>query len=194
MSKRLEDFIGDNREEFDDLVPRAGIWDNISKELDAWEAEQLPKKREAKTFSLGFVLRVAAMIIVVMGIGFGVYVQSQKNSNGQTAEVDLKSINPTYAKQQAQYASLIETRKIELKQVAKFDPQLYNEFSNELAKMQANYKKLSTDLATSPNQERVLRAMIRNLQVQSEVLNQQLSVIEQFNQSKKQQQNGTKDI
>jgi hypothetical protein len=60
--------------------------------------------------------------------------------------------------------------------------------------MQANYKKLSTDLATSPNQERVLRAMIRNLQVQSEVLNQQLSVIEQFNQSKKQQQNGTKDI
>jgi cell division protein FtsB len=193
MSKRLEDFIGDNREEFDDLVPRADIWNNISKELDAWEAE-MPKKREAKTFSLGFVLRVAAMIIVVMGIGFGVYVQSQKNNNGQTAEVDLKSISPAYAKQQAQYASLIETRKIELKQVAKFDPQLYNEFSNELAKMQANYKKLSTDLATSPNQERVLRAMIRNLQVQSEVLNQQLSVIEQFNQSKKQQQNGTKDI
>jgi hypothetical protein len=58
--------------------------------------------------------------------------------------------------------------------------------------MDANYKKLNTDLATSPNQERVLRAMIRNLQIQTEVLNQQLSVIEQFNQSKKDQQNGTK--
>jgi hypothetical protein len=44
------------------------------------------------------------------------------------------------------------------------------------------------DLATSPNQERVLRAMIRNLQIQTEVLNQQLDVIEQFNEFKKQQE------
>ena len=31
---------------------------NIAKELDAWDEEQqVPKKREAKTFSLGFVLK-----------------------------------------------------------------------------------------------------------------------------------------
>jgi hypothetical protein len=191
MSKRLEDFISNNKEEFDDLEPRADIWNNISKELDAWDEEQiLPKKREPKTFSLGFVLRVAAMIVVVMGIGFGVYIQSQKSSE----EVDLAAINPTYAKQQMQYASLIATKRTELKAIAKFDPELYKEFSAEITKMQATYKKLNTDLATSPNQERVLRAMIRNLQIQTEVLNQQLSVIEQFNQSKKDQQNGNQDI
>lgn len=191
MSKRLEDFISNNKEEFDDLEPRADIWNNISKELDAWDEEQqLPKKREAKTFSLGFVLRVAAMIVVVMGIGFGVYVQNQKSSEG----VDLAAINPTYAKQQLQYASLIATKRVELKQIAKYDPELYKEFSAEITKMQTTYKKLNTDLATSPNQERVLRAMIRNLQIQTEVLNQQLSVIEQFNQSKKDHQNGNQDI
>jgi hypothetical protein len=191
MSKRLEDFISNNKEEFDDLEPRADIWNNISKELDAWDEEQkLPKKRGAKTFSLGFVLRVAAMIVVVMGISFGVYIQSQKSSE----EVDLAAINPTYAKQQMQYASLIATKRTELKAIAKFDPQLYKEFSAEITKMQATYKKLNTDLATSPNQERVLRAMIRNLQIQTEVLNQQLTVIEQFNQSKKDQQNGNQDI
>ena len=192
MSKRLEDFMKDNREEFDDLQPGAEIWDNISKELDTWEAEHLPKKHDAKTFSLGFVLRVAAMIIVVMGIGFSVYIQSQKPSGG--GEINLAEINPAYAKEQMHYASLIETKKVELKQIAKFDPQLYNEFNNELIKMQANYKKLNADLASSPNQERVLRAMIRNLQVQTEVLNQQLSVIAQFNKSKKEHENGTKDI
>jgi hypothetical protein len=191
MSKRLEDFISNNKEEFDDLEPRADIWNNISKELDAWDEEQeLPKKREEKTFSLGFVLRVAAMIVVVMGIGFGIYIQSQKSSE----EVDLVAINPTYAKQQVQYASLIATKRTELKAIAKFDPQLYKEFSAEITKMQTTYKKLNKDLATSPNQERVLRAMIRNLQIQTEVLNQQLSVIEQFNQSKKDQQNGNQDI
>ena len=189
MSKRLEDFISNNREEFDDLEPRADIWNNIAKELDAWEEVQPLKKREAKTFSLAFVLKVAASVIVVMGLGFGLYLKSQK-----TAGVDLADINPTYAKQQVHYASVIEGQCTRLKLVAKFDPQLYKEFNAELIKMDANYKKLNIDLATSPNQERVLRAMIRNLQIQTEVLNQQLSVIEQFNQSKKDHQNENKDI
>ncbi|MBB5397853.1 hypothetical protein [Mucilaginibacter sp. AK015] len=188
MSKRLEDFMSSNREEFDDLEPRADIWNNIARELDAWE-EAAPKKREAKTFSLGFVLKVAASVIVVMGLGFAVYLKGQ-----HTATVNLADINPTYARQQMHYASMIESKRTRLKLVAKFDPQLYNEFTADLKKMDANYKKLNIDLATSPNQERVLRAMIRNLQIQTEVLNQQLSVIEQFNQSKKDHQNENKDI
>ncbi|MBK0380233.1 hypothetical protein [Mucilaginibacter segetis] len=191
MSKRLENFISDNREKFDDLQPSDDIWGNIEKELDMWEASQLPKKRGARTFSLGFVLRVAAIIIVIMGVGFGVYIQSQKTEN---TNIKLADINPTYAKQQIQLVSAINTKRIELKQVAKFDPQLYQEFNNDIAKIQENYKKLTKDLATSPNQERILRAMIRNLQIQTEVLNQQLSVIEQFNQSKKDQRNEIKSI
>lgn len=190
MSKRLEDFMSSNRDEFDELEPRADIWNNIAKELDTWhEEQQLPKKREAKTFSLGFVLKVAASVIVVMGLGFGLYLKNQKPADG----VNLADINPTYAKQQVHYASVIEGQRTRLKLVAKFDPELYREFNAELIKMDANYKKLNIDLATSPNQERVLRAMIQNLQIQTEVLNQQLSVIEQFNQSKK-DQHENKDI
>jgi hypothetical protein len=60
--------------------------------------------------------------------------------------------------------------------------------------MDSTYNKLNKDLSTSPNQERVLRAMIRNLQIQSEILNQQLEVIEQINQTKKEQSNDTKNI
>jgi hypothetical protein len=191
MSKRLEIFMSEHRDKFDDLEPRADIWANISKELDAWDEEQqLPKKREAKTFSLGFVLRVAAMVIIVMGIGFGEYLKIQKTGEG----VDYAAINPTYAKQRVHYTSLIATKRTELKEVTKFDPQLYQEFSAEIIKLQATYKKLNADLATSPNRQRVLRAMIRNLQIQTEVLNQQLSVIQQYNQSKNEQQNENKDI
>jgi hypothetical protein len=188
MSKRLEDFMENNREQFDDLQPSADLWNKIAKELDTWEEKQ-PKKREAKTFSLGFVLKVAATIVVVMGIGFTLYLKNQKADG-----INLADINPTYAKQQVHYASVIENQRSRLKLVAKFDPQLYNEFSGEIAKMDANYKKLKIDLATSPNQERVLRAMIRNLQIQTEVLNQQLSVIEKFKDSKKDQQHENKDI
>jgi hypothetical protein len=60
--------------------------------------------------------------------------------------------------------------------------------------MDSTYNRLNKDLATSPNRERVLRAMIRNLQIQSEILNQQLGVIEQLNQTKREEKNDTKNI
>ncbi len=179
MSKRLEEFIRQNREEFDDLEPRAGLWSHIEENLP--EQFTPAKKREAKTFTLGFVLRVAAIIIVVMGIGFIFYLRSERPQG-----VDLAGINPEYARQQMHYASLVEAKRTEVKAIAKTDPHLYREFSSEINKMDSTYKKLNHDLATSPNQERVLRAMIRNLQIQTEVLNQQLQVIEQFNQFKSQ--------
>lgn len=186
MSKRLEDFMKMNREEFDDLEPSADLWSKIEMHLPA-EGTLLnsePKKREARTFSLGFVLRVAAMIVVVMGVGFAVYLHNQKQ-----APIDLASINPVYAQQHAKYASLIEQKRTEIKSIAKSDPQLYHEFSGEIAKMDSTYKQLNEELPTSPNQERVLKAMIKNLQIQTMVLNQQLSIIEQYNKTEKEPEN-----
>jgi hypothetical protein len=187
MSKRLEDFIKTNSAEFDELEPGNDLWARIEKKLPATEAA-LPKK-EAQTFSLGFVMRVAAIIIVVMAIGFGFYIKNPK-----PASVSLATVNPEYAKQQVHYASLIQSRRKELKVLTKSDPELYNEFSAEIAKMDSTYKKLNNDLQTSPNQEYVLRAMIRNLQIQTEVLNQQLQVIEQFNEQQNKAQHETKNI
>ena len=187
MSKRLEDFIKDNKDEFDEIEPSADLWSKIEKHLPP--VVEMPKKREAKTFSLNFVLRVAAMIVVVMSIAFGLYLKNQKKGG-----IDYAAINPQYAKQQMHYASLVETKRTELKAIAKTDPQLYSEFTSEIAQMDSVYKKLNRDLLTSPNQEEVLRAMIRNLQVQTEVLNQQLNVIENYNQMKQEQKNDEKNI
>ena len=145
-----------------------------------------PKKNEAKTFSLGFVLRIAASVIVVMGVSFVFYLRKQNNT------VNYASINPVYAQQQVQYTKLIANKRIELQTIAKTDPELYKEFSAETAKMDSVYHKLNSDLPNSPNPELVLRAMIKSLEIQTQVLNQQLSIIEQYNQMKK--QNESKSI
>jgi len=186
MSKRLEEFIKANHDEFDDLEPSAGLWNKIEEKLPN---EFNSKGNEKKTFSLGFVMRIAATIIVVMSIGFVFYLRNEKSG-----KINLAAINPAYAQQQKHYASLVSNKLNELKTLSKSDPQLYKEFSTEIAKMDSTYKKLNNDLATSPNREAVLLAMIRNLQIQAEVLNQQLNVIEQFNQMKKEQPNESKDI
>lgn len=187
MSKRLEDFMKANRKEFDDLEPSADLWSRIEKHLPA--EGTAPQKKEAKTFSLAFVLKVAASIIIVMGVGFFVYVRNEKKQ-----PLDYASINPAYAKQQMHYTSLVESKRSELRSLTQDDPEMYKEFSAELAKMDSTYKKLNAELANSPNRELVLQAMIRNLQAQTEVLNQQLNVIQHYNQMKKEQENENKSI
>lgn len=184
MSMRLEEFVKTNREEFNDLEPSPDVWNRIERGLPTQSGHQ--KKNEKRSFSLGFVLRVAAIVIMVMGVGFVIYLRSNNN------KVNYASINPVYAKQQIHYTALIADKRNELKNVSQSDPQLYKEFIAETAKMDSAYRKLNNDLITSPNPELVLRAMIRNLEIQTEVLNQQLNVIEQYNQMKK--QNESKNI
>jgi hypothetical protein len=185
MSKRLEDFIRQHKNDFDDHKPVADLWQKIEKQLPA----EVKTIKPQKSFSLGFVLRIAAGIILVMAVGFVFYLQKQHQQ-----PVDLAQINPEYAQQQMRYASEVESKRTEIKAIAKTDPELYREFSLVLTGMDQSYKKLNQELQNSPNQERILRAMIRNLKVQTELLNQQLQVIEEYNQSKKQTQDGTKNI
>jgi hypothetical protein len=90
--------------------------------------------------------------------------------------------------------SMVQSKRSELKSLTQNYPEMYEEFSKEIAKMDSTYKRLNSELAGSPNQEAVLQAMIRNLQMQTEVLNQQLNIIEHYNQMKKDEKNETKGI
>ena len=139
---------------------------------------------------MGFVLRVAATIIVIMSISFVLYLRNERAGNS----INLAAINPEYAQQQVHYVKLISDKRTELKKLSGSNPELYAEFSSEIAQMDSTYKRLNKDLATSPNREVVLRAMIQNLRVQTEALNQQLMVIEQYNQMTKEQKNESKSI
>jgi hypothetical protein len=187
MSKRLEGLIKEHREEFDDLEPSADLWAKIEKQLPPQFNES--KKREAKTFSLGFVLRVAAAVVVVMSVCFALYLRGARKQG-----IDLAAINPVYAKQQVRYTSLIESKRLQLKSVAKSQPELYRQFTSQIAEMDSTYKELSNELPTSPNQELVLKQMIKNLEIQTQVLTQQLKVFAQYNEMRNEENNDSKNI
>lgn len=188
MKDRLEDFIRGNKKEFDQFEPPAAIWDKIEQQLDEKPTIYSAEEKKEKVVRLSFLLKVAATIIIVLGVGLWGY-QYQKAEFS-----DLSNIDPQLAKQQVHYASLIEGKRIELKQIEKEEPQLYSEFSSEIRKMDVSYQKLKSDLPGSPNQEETVKAMIRNLQIQTELLNQQLIIIQQINDIKKEQKNGTQQI
>lgn len=187
MSNRLEHFIKDNKKEFDLFEPPIDLWDRIDSQL---EETKKAARRPEKVIRLSMLLRVAASLILVMSLGILLWNYRQDTPEG----VNLSNIDPQMARQQIQYASLIEIKRSELKRIEKEEPELYKTFSAELKKMDASYEKLKSELPQSPNQERTVKAMIRNLEIQLEVLNQQLLIIQQINELKQEEKDETQVI
>ncbi|NEU09008.1 hypothetical protein GZH53_11850 [Flavihumibacter sp. R14] len=185
MEERVQNFIRENKREFDFAEPPAGLWEKIEKGLDT---KQTTTPKASRVVKLSFLLQLAASLAVIVAAGLFLWQYQYKQAT------DLANIDPGLAKQQVHYASVIEIKRSELKRIEKEEPQLYQEFSSEIRKMDESYQRLKRDLPGSPNQEETVKAMIRNLQIQAEVLNQQLNVIKQINDSKKQQNDETQSI
>ena len=185
MSGRLENFIRNNRKEFDIEEPPAGLWDRIEAGLTDYQKKN---PRKEWVVRLSFIIRAAAVFFVVLAAGIILFQYSKKETEA------VSNINPQLAQQQVYYTALIEEKRNELERIGKDDPALYQEFSSEIKKMDESYQKLKKDLPASPNQEATVRAMIKNLQIQIQVLNQQLQIIEQVNQFKENNHNGTQSI
>ncbi|HEY0054587.1 MAG TPA: hypothetical protein VGB63_04450 [Pedobacter sp.] len=185
MKEKLENFIKSNRKQFDEFEVPETIWNRIEVGLNE-QAKTEPSK-QVRTLSFGWV-KIAATIAIVLTVGLILW-QYQK-----TSVADISRINPQLAKQQYYYASVIQEKQDELKQIKKDDPALYKEFSTEINVIEENYLKLKKNLSTSPNREETVKAMIRNLQIQIQILNEQLKIIDRVNQIKKEYKHETKSI
>jgi hypothetical protein len=107
----------------------------------------------------------------------------------------LNELNPTYAKEVYHFTQLIELKQSELKQIEKEHPELYLQFVKDINRLDSSYQALKTELPKNANRELLLEAMIQNLKLQSELLNQQLSIIKQLNQKNtKENENVSKSI
>ncbi len=178
MSKELESFITENKLLFDDLEPSNNIWDKIEKQLD----EDCAKQNKIKQMKPWYkVLKVAIFLLVTFGVALlGVEYEKYHNQF-------ISSINPQFAKQELQFASVIELKQSQLELVKRKNPSLYKSFAFEQEKLETEYTDLKKEIKNSPNQDRVIKAMVMNLQLQIDLLNQQLSV---FKEIKKMERNG----
>ncbi len=191
MSNKLEQFIRDNREQFDGDEPRPQVWSALEKQLAT------PEKK-GKVLAMKFLrIGIAAAILVLAGIGvfylaFDKTGESVPVAQGQSDNKNpvpaedkmLEEISPTYAKEVYHFTQLIELKQTELKQIEKDNPELYKQFISDINKLDSSYFALKKELPANPNREQLLEAMIQNLRLQTELLNQQLFIIKQIKQSK----------
>ena len=190
MSNRLEDFIKENRGAFDSEEPRSQLW----RDLQSKVAET---KTDERVMHLNFLRWTAAAAVVIMIVGTFYMVFNSETSPTSitkttsttpvTPDQVLNELNPTYAKEVYHFTELIELKQSELKQIEKEHPELYQQFVKDINKLDSSYQALKTELPKNANRELLLEAMIQNLKLQTELLNQQLSVIKQLNQKNKQE-------
>lgn len=198
----LERFVRDNREAFDDREPPNDLWQRIEtglgKSTDPHASnEPTPTGTEQAGLSptmpftqihrnnriLGRWLtswQAAAAVAVLLLVG-GAYFLNHRYGVASHPEVAVAA-GPTYASEVAQYTRLISAKRMELRQMTESNPALYDEFATDLDRLERSYKSLKADLPTNPNQETLIQAMIQNLQIQINLLNEQLRVIQRINQ------------
>jgi hypothetical protein len=180
MSNKLKKFIWDNRKAFDNETPSGKVWENI-------EASFSPKKK--KKFILTPVYKwsmAAAAMLILAGSAYFMFIKKPVETTVVAkAETDINTVDPAYAKEINQFAKLIDTKQEELKTLAKEQPELYRKFTLAINQLDSSYNTLKNQLSATPNREMLLEAMIQNLQLQLNVLNQQLNIIHQIKESKK---------
>jgi hypothetical protein len=189
MSNRLEKFVQDNRDAFDGDEPRPQLWRDLQQNL----AES---KKDERIFHLSFLRWTTAAAVVIMIVGMFYYMNRNSvetthpivahNTNPvapATPDQILNELNPTYAQQVSHFTELIELKQNELKQIGKEHPELYHQFVRDINKLDSSYQALKLELPRNANRELLLETMIQNLKLQSDLLNQQLLIIQKINQS-----------
>jgi len=189
MSRKLKDFIDENRRAFDDELPSASAWPQIEKTIGA--------KKPVKHLSLRSIYKWSAAAAVFFILATGIYfiVKGKNEKNNSTVKTldpvinngnkgDIDHIAPEYAAEAKKIYQSIELQQQQLKQMAKEQPQLYSQFAQDLAALDSSYRVLKTQAIQTPSREVLIKAMLQNLQLQAELLSKQLMIIHEFNNNK----------
>ncbi len=186
--KGLEQFIRQNREEFDRYEVPVGLWEKIADQL---EEEEEPDRKKPKVIKIPTrnLWRVAAAVLLIVGI-YGVIRLNDSTTSPESAEaVALQKINPELAEAEVYYTRMIEQKKEEIAHLASQESNLDEEFYQDLEELDSMYIGLKEELYQMPTQERVMEAMIQNLQTRIEILNRQLEILQKIKNLKNGQKN-----
>ncbi|MNI76299.1 hypothetical protein D3C73_1325210 [compost metagenome] len=124
-------------------------------------------------------MSTAAAIVVVIGLAL-LYTVKTQNS-----DLEIADVSASYAKKEVHFAGLITEKRDSLAIFASANPELYKKFTADLRKLDEDYERLKSELPTSPNQTFVVKAMVKNREIQLQLLKQQLLIINQVDDYKR---------
>ena len=160
--ERLEKFVIQNRDELDMAVPSLKVWAEIDKNLE---------RKSAKPRSLWGFVRVAAAVVILLGVGSMIGVNlSESNSVAGLAEVA-----PEYADLEHYYNSQIDKK---VKQLASYRHDVY--VQEDLRQLDEVFTELRNELEIAPKgaEEKIIQMMIENYETKIAILERVLEKIQ----------------
>lgn len=159
MKDSLKDFIDQHREEFDNRIPSDNAWAKIQTEIN-------PKR---KVFLTAVSIWRAAAILF---FGLSLYLYAT-NNYGQKKEVaklqtEFRDLESFYGSQIAEKVEFIDKLETGYED---------DQFTQDVQKLDAMYEVLREEMKSSPS-EKVKDALILNMLIRIDLLNQQIQKLE----------------
>ncbi len=163
---RLEEFVKDHRDEFDDLMPKKDLFSEISKS----------DKKMITLSNWKIVGRIAAALII-FSLGFAlneIISESGGERNAGIAVdengVESDSVMMAFEEMQVYYTSQINTVKNDIILLSNSDQEISNELDLQMNEFNHVFKELMADLREQANDEDVIEAMILNYRAKLRLL------------------------
>ena len=160
----LEKYIADHRSDFDSESPPPMVWMNIEKALGKEEKEA--KVVPMKTPTIMRIMQVAAMFVVVMGVGLLIGLQL---SDGRSAGYDSNPNLQEFVEAERHYSKQIDKMWTAVK-VSGVEEQ--NSIQEDLNALDEVYQDLRNELLndSGQNTDEVVNAMIENYRTKIDIL------------------------
>lgn len=179
---RLEEFINNNRADFDDAMPSLKVWARLDKAL---EQQQAQSHRRPWT-----MMRVAAAVLVLLTIGGigGLYLGKMQNS---VSPEQVANISPEAAEAERYYTAQFQEK---YQQLAKYDAEV-NTLNADFEQIDKATQDLKKELLNVPkgSEEQVVRNLIQSYQLKLRILERVLERVQpvQSTQQEKSQNHET---
>ncbi|MEQ9403411.1 MAG: hypothetical protein RIM99_07500 [Cyclobacteriaceae bacterium] len=159
MGDQLEQFIIKNKESFNDETPSEKVWREIDKKM----------RRQNRFLQIAW--KVAAVLFMVSTIYLLVDRTNSENFEGA-------QLSNEFQQAEDYYTQMISMKRTEIQE--KLTPEQQSEFLQEIDQLDELYTELKKTYQTNAASDRVLDAMVSNLQLRLNILNKQLEILENF--------------
>jgi len=178
----IEELIAKNLEGLNDNEPPAGHFERFESRLEDFQ-------KRKKVISLNFIWKAAAaamfafLIVNQAIIWFSTDNNTQINETGN--QITLASVSPEYEEVEFYYTNAINVGLNEWERLMSeglISEEEQQMMDAELSEFEQIFEKLQGDLATSPNDERVINAMLEYYQTKLSIIHMIIEKLEEVKQ------------